>query len=353
MSHARIDPSAVPAGQKAWGYVDIIDTLAVRFDMPVMVVRGSREGPTFAVTAGLYPLEYCGIEAAARLYREVDPDSLKGTLVIVPVVNMSVFQFRTPMFALTQSLSPMDGKDITTVFPGRPNGSFTEVLAWRLFEEVILKADFHVDLRGGEILESHLSHTIFLQDAGDLNGTLREMGTVFGLPYCLPSRKDISHTQPGTLAFEAVNRGIPSIISESGLGYNTQPSDAEVDGHVRGVLNLLKHFDMLPGTPRLPEGQRYLLPDRIRVLAPVAGIFKHIRDQGDMVTAGERIGSITDLDGEVLSEIAAPCAAVVHEMMPRRLVNIGDRIYSLAVVGELVRSSAGPSEPGGTATGSS
>jgi uncharacterized protein len=337
MVRAGFDPRSVRPGQKAWGYIDIIDTLAARFDMPVMVVNGSQDGPTFAVTAGLYPLEFCGVEAASRLYQQIDPGALKGRVLIVPVVNMPIFRFRTPMFALTQSLSPMDGKDITTVFPGRADGTVTEVLAGRLFEEVILEAQYHVDLRGGEITESHMSHTIFLQDAGELNSTLREMGTVFGLPYCLPSRKDISHTRPGTLVHEAVARGIPSIISESGVGYNTQPGEAEVDGHVTGVLNLLKHFGMLSGTPRVPAGQRYLLPDRLRVLAAAAGIFKHVPDHGEMVRAGQRIGTITDLDGEVLSEITAPCDAVVHEMMPRRVVTVGDRVYSLAVVGELVR----------------
>ena len=316
--------------------MDILDTLAIKFDMPVMVINGNQNGPTLTVTAGLYPLEYCGVEAAARLYQQVDPTALSGKLIIVPVVNMPVFQFRTPMFALTQSLSPMDGKDITTTFPGRLDGSATEVLAHKLFHEVILGSDYHVDLRGGELLESHLAHTIFLQGTADLDDLLREMGTIFGLPYCLSSRSDISHTQPGTLVYEAIAQGIPSIISESGLGYNTQPGDEEVDGHVVGVLNLLKHFKMLDGAPQLPAQQFYLAPDRIRVIAPVAGIFKHIPDQGDFVKAGDLIGTIADLDGETLSEIHAPADAVVHEMMPRRLVTMGDRLYSLAVVGERV-----------------
>lgn len=336
MVRRDFNPGLVSPGEKDWGYITILDSLSVKFDMPVMVVNGRFEGPTFSVTAGLYPLEYCGVEAAARLYQSIDPEILTGKLVIVPVVNMPVFQFRTPMFALTKSLSPMDGLDITRVFPGKPDGSATEVLAYRLFQDVIVQSDYHVDLRGGELLESHLAHTIYLQDAGDLNKTLHEMGTVFGLPYCLPSRRDISHTQPGTLVNEAISHNIPSIISESGLGYNTQPGDEEVNGHTTGVINLLKHFGMLEGTPEIPSTQYYLKPDRVRIPAPISGIFKHIPDQGDFVSAGEIIGSITDLDGSILCNITAPVDAIVHEMMPRRLVNIDDRIYSLAEIGERV-----------------
>ena len=331
-SQRNFDSTAVQPNQKDWGYINVLDTLAAQFDMPVMVINGAAPGKTFTVTAGLYPLEYCGVEAAARLYQQIDPGQLRGKVVIIPVVNMPVFQFRTPMFALTQSLTPMDRLDITKVFPGDPSGSVTEVLAHRLFHDFILGSDYHVDLRGGELLESHLVHSIFLQGTDNLDETLREMGTKFGLEYCLSSRSDISHTQPGSLVYEAIARGIPSIISESGLGYNTQPSEEEIAGHVTGVLNLLKHYGLLPGEPEIPAQQFYLKPDRIRVLAPVAGIFKHIYDQGEFVKENESIGTICDLDGTILSEIKAPCDAIVHEMMPRRLVYSGDRIYSLAVV---------------------
>ena len=328
------DPKSVRSGEKKWGYINVIDKLSTKFDMPVMVIKGASEGPTFVVTAGLYPLEYCGVEAAGRLYKNINPKNLSGKLVIIPVVNMPILQFRTPMFALTKSLSPFDGKDITRVFPGDRNGSVTEILANKLFEEFILESDFHVDLRGGELEESHLQHTIYLQLGQDIDKTLKEMGIVFGLRYCLPSRPDISHTSPGTLAYECIKNNIPSIISESGLGYNTQPSEQEVYGHVDGVINLMKNFHMLEGELLKPKQQNFLLPDRERVSASVSGIFKHIADQGDLIKKGQVIGTICDLDCEVLSEVISPCDAVVHEMMPRRLVYPGDRIYSLAVVGE-------------------
>jgi len=337
MKRGDFDPAAILPGQKDWGYVDIIDTLSVKFDMPVMVVNGIHDGPAFTITAGLYPLEFCGVEAAARLYQSLDPGNLKGKVVIIPVVNMPVFQFRTPMFALTQSLSPMDGRNINETFPGRLDGTATEVLAYQLFHNFIKGSDYHVDFRGGEITESHLAHSIFLQDTGTMDEILHTMGTVFGLKYCLTSRSDISHTKPGTLVYEAIAQGIPSIISEVGIGFNTQPGDAEVKGHVNGVMNLLKHFDMYPGEYKISGEQYYLKPDRIRILAPAAGIFKHIPDQEEEVKAGELIGTITDLDGSIISNITAPADAIVHEMMPRRLVNTGDRIYSLAVIDKAVK----------------
>ena len=101
---------------------------------------------------------------------------------------------------------------------------------------------------------------------------------------------------------------------------------------MNGVMNLLTYFKMIDEAYVKPDEQEYLEADRPRVLADSAGIFKHVYDQGELMKKGEVIGTICDLDGSVLSTLVAPCDAVVHEMMPRRVVYPGDRVYSLGVV---------------------
>ena len=110
----------------------------------------------------------------------------------------------------------------------------------------------------------------------------------------------------------------------------------DVNAHVSGVVNVLRHLGMLPGAPERPVTQHFLKPGRFELLAPVAGIFKHLLDEGEMAGSGQLIGIIANLDNTTLAEIRAPRAVVVHEMMPRRLVDRGDRIYHLAVIGDQV-----------------
>ena len=50
---------------------------------------------------------------------------------------------------------------------------------------------------------------------------------------------------------------------------------------------MLKHLSMLPGSPERPATQHLLKPDRFEVLAPVAGIFKHLLDAGEMARSGQ------------------------------------------------------------------
>jgi predicted deacylase len=168
-------PLEVKPGEKAFGYVKVVDNLAVEFDMPVGVVNGVEEGPTLMVTGGLYPTEYCGVEAASRLYKAVEPKNLKGRFIVVPVVNMPVFRFRTPWLNLRSSISPFDGGNINNSFPGDQEGRPTRRLAHTLFQ-LVREADYHVDFRGGDLPESHLDHTIFLKIGEPIDDRAHQLG---------------------------------------------------------------------------------------------------------------------------------------------------------------------------------
>jgi len=48
-----------------------------------------------------------------------------------------------------------------------------------------------------------------------------------------------------------------------------------------------------------------------------------------MLTKGQLIGRITELDGSVLEELHSPIDGVVHELLVRRVVYQGDLLYNL------------------------
>ena len=327
------NPLDVEPGEKAFGYVDVIDNLAVSTGMPVGVVNGIEGGPTFMVTGGLYPTEYCGVEAASRLYKMIEPHRLKGRFISVPVVNMPVFQFRTAWLNLRSSTTPMDGGNINANFPGNPKGRLTSVIAHTLFG-IIKESKYHIDFRGGDLPESHLDHTIYLRIGEPIDETCETLAKVFGLEYVLPGTPEIGHTSPGTLINEAVNAGVASIISEAGLGYRDQPLEEYVMAHVEGTLNCLKHFGMMDGEAKRPKDQRFLDMEWFRAPAPVAGVFTALADHNDIVEEGQLIGRITDLDGSTLGEIRSPIDGIVHTMYVRRLVYPGDNLFTLLKIDE-------------------
>lgn len=196
------DPAAVPAGTKAFGNVPVIDSLAVSTTLPVGVIRSAVDGPTLAITAGLFPSEYCGIEAASRLIAATEPSDLAcGTLLILPCVNLQGFQFRTPWLNVKHTAAaPFDGLNVNASFPGSDaaDAPLSEQQAAACFG-VIKGATAHIDFRGGDLSESHLVHTIYPQLGDDAASDKKrmEIALSFGVEYNLSASPSDAHSQGG------------------------------------------------------------------------------------------------------------------------------------------------------------
>ena len=321
----KFAPFDVPAGTKEFAFQNIMNNDAVRMDMPIGIINGANDGPTLIVTGGLFATEFSGVEAASRMYRDFDPKDISGRLIIIPVITLDAFQFRTPMFNLSSGVSPRDGKSLNSVFPGDKDGSPTEVLAHYVFHELVLKSDYHIDLRGGDLAESHVIHSIHPNNANpEVNRVSRDMAVMCGFEY--HQARDVD---PRSLVYEASQAGVPSMITQCGLGYKTQPEEDFINAHILAVTNNMKYFKMITGAPELHPNPREFTVDFDQVRATTCGTFQGFVDQGAILKKGQLIGKVTGLDGSVLEELHSPIDGVVHELLVRRVVFQGDLLYNL------------------------
>lgn len=277
---AAFSPATVPLGSKAFGHVPVVDSLAVSTSLPVGVVRAAKAGPTLAVTAGLFPSEYCGIEAASRLYAQTDSVDLRcGTLIILPCVNLHGFQFRTPWLNVKHTAAaPFDGLNVNASFPGSSaaDAPLSSRQAAACFQ-VVKGATAHIDFRGGDLSESHLVHTIFpqLHDDPELDRQRKEIALSFGVQYNLSASPTDAHSQggagDGSCMGELLKLGCLSFVSECGLGYRTQPREEYVLNHINGALNVLRYLGMMQGSPCYQHDalgpQRFLLNPFVKAFA--------------------------------------------------------------------------------------
>lgn len=326
----KVDPLAVPKGQKQFSYETVISNDALSINLPVGIINGATEGPTLAITGGIFGTEYCGIEAASRIYRDLDPKDVKGRLIIIPVVNMPAFQFRNPSIVMANGNNPIDGKSVNQCFPGDKDGSVSEILAHYVFHNLVSKADYLIDLRGGDLEENHLLHTMFANQSTErVNRISREMALATGFKY-YQSRG----LRPGSLYGTALASDIPAMITQSGAGYKTQPEEKNINHHIKAVTNVMKHFSMLDGEPEAAEKHYELSSRYIVVSAKNSGTFHAEKDPGHVLKKGHVIGRITSLDGSVLEEVTAPEDGVLHTVFVRRVVTKGDTLsYMLQQVG--------------------
>jgi predicted deacylase len=140
----RVGSIEAPPGQMASGLVDIPAGVDERTEIPVTVVNGAKPGPVLALIAGTHGYEYPPITALQRVRRQLQPEKLAGTVVMVHIANLPSFLGRTIYY------SPIDGKNLNRVYPGRPDGTVSERIAHTITTQVIERADYVVDLHGGD-----------------------------------------------------------------------------------------------------------------------------------------------------------------------------------------------------------
>ena len=325
-----IGESAIPAGETYRGKLLVPSGEdGIESFIPITVHHGAEVGPVLALIAGIHGSEYAPILAMQKLAPLIDPSELRGTLIIVHIANMPAFSGRTIY------TGPNDLKNLNRSFPGDINGTITDRIAYTIRNEVMMRADYLVDIHSGDGNESlRPSYSAYYGEAGgeEVIEQSRRLAVSFGLGTIVRfagsynSKEDAIYTSA-----QAVTLGIPAIDIESGELGST--NDKYVDPITNGTLSIMRDLDMIPGEPKLAENP-LVIRDRSRIYSNHDGIFYADPkvETGDYVTAGTRLGVITDYHGNMLEEIFAPSAGVLLILFGTPHVNSGDNIV---VIGKL------------------
>lgn len=260
-----------------WGTVEI----------PIHVVKNG-DGPTTLFTGGVHGDEFEGQIAVSRLARELEPEAIRGRVIMIPVVDI-------PAALASTRLCPVDGKDLNRCFPGDPKGTFCDKLAHFIDSTLLPLVDVSVDVHsGGTGMNTALSTNMhFLGDAPRMARTLAA-AEAFGAPYnCVFWSVDEGSTLPS--ACEA--RGILSLGTELGGRGSVDVEGVRIGE--RGLRNILMHVGIMTGEPDTrqvdgaPRGRHMMVPGPGHfVFAPARGIFEPTGVVGDPVEAGAVAGRI-------------------------------------------------------------
>jgi len=278
-----------------------------------------------SLTAGVHATEYAPIDAAMRIVQSLDATALRGAVIVVPVVNMRMFESRTGF------VSPLDGINLNKAAPGRDDGSISEVLAKVLLDEVIGRAAYHIDLHAGDLGEMLLPFAGYaLTGRPDLD----EQGEALARLY---SPKLISLATPDGkippfadgICYAATRRGVVSIFAESGGNGTLEEGDVRV--HLHGVTNVMRYVRMIDGTPTAVGGQ-VSARDRKVVRATRAGLLRLRVKIGDELVAGQEVAEICNVFGEVVETVRSSGAGIAGLVWAHKVVNTGDPIVRYWIV---------------------
>jgi predicted deacylase len=269
--------------------------------IPITVFHGAQPGQTLALTAGVHGYEFPPILAAQELLSRIDPARLRGTVILVRLANVAAFEERAPY------VNPYDRKNLNRVFPGRPNGSQAERIAWTITTEVIRRCDVHVELHGGDGAE-WLEEFVGIYGGSLSTGyeTARAVGLAFGfrnvVRYSMDSQEQIDSGR--SLNRQAVANKKPTVLVE--IGENGRRDTRFVTAIVEGVMNSLRVLEMLDGQPNPPRSDTRWFESTASTTSNKTGIFTPASTHAREVKEGEPLGTVRDYTGRVIEEIVSP-----------------------------------------------
>ena len=298
--------------------------------LTVHSVTGTEPGPTVAVVATVHGNEWFYIEVVRRFVEGLTPETLRGTVLAVPVANPAAFG---QLVRATPDAS--DTPDLNRSFPGRFT-SITEQLAQALETHVLRSSDYLIQYDCGPWGWA-IGDVMYGADYPDpaVSEKSRAMALAYGYPLVRPAALIAEHPGPRSLLGYAGSRhNIPSILPEiGGSGFAPDVEATWIAANLAGTRGVLQHLGMLPGTPPRPP-RTILCPRRRRVNPSVAGMLEPVLTAGDLgreVAASELLAVVRDpYTFERLEELRAPTDGWLFYVARPQPVRPGD--FSMGIV---------------------
>ena len=283
--------------------------------LPVHVLHGAQSGPTMFVSAAIHGDELNGVEIIRRLLRTLDPQSINGTLLCVPVVN--VFGF------ISRSRYLPDRRDLNRSFPGSASGSLAARLAHLFLTEIVKRSQIGIDLHTAAIHRINLPQ---IRCVFRKRPRVLELARAFGAEVMLENAE-----RPGSLreAARAVGVDVLSYEGGEGLRFDEFAIRAGVDG-ITGVMYKMEMLDLAEDVDPVPVRQAPVLINASSWLrAPEGGVFRTTKRIGDCVNLGEIVGHVANPFEDAAVEVRSPHRGIIIGRTTLPIVNMGDALMNI------------------------
>jgi len=280
--------------------------------LPVFIKHGKREGPVIFVSAALHGDELNGIEIISRLINSKRINTLKGTLIAVPLVNA--------YGVLNQSRYLPDRRDLNRCFPGSKKGSMAARIADLLLEEIVAKCQYGIDLHTGAIHRSNLPQIrANLQDEETL-----KLARSFGVPVLLNS-----DLRDGSLRQAARELGTKILLYEAGEALRFD--ELSIRAGYRGILNVMVELGMLSKRKSSKSSvEPFVAKDSAWMRATNSGFATNKVKLGDLVEKDQILAEIKDPFGEIIDKVTAKVSGIIIGQQNIPLVHEGEAMFHIA-----------------------
>lgn len=314
MPELTVGTATAAPGTRARGVIEVTTLPGGRsLDIPVIVLNGAEDGPCVWVDAVIHGDEPEGTFACHMLDAELDPATMRGSVVLVPVLNV-------PAYEAAERGNPLDtfSYDLNRIYPGREGGYLTERLAHVHSTWLRDVATYEISIHSGGA-HSYLSETIFTTTQPEAIELAKAMGKDW--PLILKNIRP-SGSPPAVMH----DAGKHALTVELGGRPATSPREFYRCARTLadGILNVLRHYKITGGA--LAYAERWYTGFQHALLAPVSGLFlaePSLEFQKPM-KKGDLLARIVDVYGDLLAELRTPADGVIFGLRALPNVQTGD-----------------------------
>ena len=281
-------------------------------NIPIHVRRAKEDGPVVFVTGALHGDEINGTGAIRQLVQDDELEVTRGSVILVPVLNILAFDRHSRYLP--------DRRDLNRAFPGSETGSLAGRMARTIFDEIVMRCDYGIDLHSASVRRTNYPNV-----RGDLqNPQVKRMAEAFGCEIIMDGKGPKK-----CLRREASEAGCHTIVIEAGEVFKVEPGI--VEACVRGVKNVLVELEMLDQSPESPDYQVTVKKSKW-IRADKGGFLEFHVKPGEVIEKGQPISTNTNLLGRDRHTIYAPFDAVVIGMTTLPSISPGDPICNLGML---------------------
>lgn len=306
---AAYDRGLQPASRDVY-YIDLPDVPSgAHAALPVAVLNGAESGPTMWISSAIHGDEINGVDICRRLLRELDVVKLRGTVLVLPIVDVYGFDHGSRYMP--------DRRDLNRSFPGSANGSLTSRVAHRFVTQIVDRSDAGIDLHSGA-----QGRTNAPQVRGVIGDpSVAELAAAFNAPITIDSK-----IIDGSLREVASERSIPYVLFEGGAASHFDPVARDVA--VDGCLRVMQRLGLIDDAPPI-ETPSVIVHKTSWIRAPRSGVLDLFVTLGERVAEGARIAAITDTFGDEGLDLHATADGIVVGMATDPLVQAGEAVVNL------------------------
>ncbi|MDX1763992.1 MAG: succinylglutamate desuccinylase/aspartoacylase family protein [bacterium] len=300
----------IPAGESRNVKLTVSESYSsMTVQIPIHIRRAVEDGPVVFVTAALHGDEINGTGAIRQVIQDDEFRLLRGSVILVPVLNLLAFDRHSRYLP--------DRRDLNRSFPGSATGSLASRMARIIFDEIVCRSDYGIDLHTAAVRRTNYPNV----RADWTDPDVRRLAESFGAEIIIDSKGP-----RGALRREACKAGCPTIIMEGGEVWKVEPGI--VESATRGIRNVLRSLDMLNSPAESPDYQVVIKKSKW-IRADRGGFMQFHIKPGDIIERDQPLATSTTLLGRERNTLHAPFDAVVIGMTSLPAISPGEPVCNL------------------------